>query len=116
MDIELLRDYCLKKKSVTEELPFGPDVIVYKVKGKVFMLLPLDTDLLQFNVKCDPDLAVELREEYDCVKPGYHMNKKHWNTIEVDGALNSKQLKQMIDHSYELVVQSLSKKQQEDLI
>lgn len=116
MDIELLRDYCLKKKSVTEELPFGPDVIVYKVKGKVFMLLPLDTDLLQFNVKCDPDLAVELREEYDCVKPGYHMNKKHWNTIEVDGTLNSKQLKQMIDHSYELVVQSLSKKQQEDLI
>lgn len=116
MDIELLRDYCLKKKSVTEELPFGPDVIVFKVKGKAFLLLPLDTEQLQFNVKCDPDLAVELREEYDCVKPGYHMNKKHWNTVEVDGTLNSKQMKQMIDHSYELVVQSLSKKQQEGLL
>ena len=110
MDIEILREYCLQKKEVTEELPFGPDVIVFKVKGKVFLLLPLDTDQLSFNVKCDPDLALELREEYDCVKPGYHMNKKHWNTIEVDGTLNSKQLKQMIDHSYELIIQSLPKK------
>ena len=110
MDIEILREYCLQKNEVTEELPFGPDVIVFKVKGKVFLLLPLDTEQLRFNVKCDPDLALELREEYDCVKPGYHMNKKHWNTIEVDGTLNSKQLKQMIDHSYELVVQSLPKK------
>jgi predicted DNA-binding protein (MmcQ/YjbR family) len=116
MDIELVRDYCLKKKGVTETLPFGPDVIVYKVKGKAFLLLPLDTGELQFNVKCDPDLALELREEYACVKPGYHMNKKHWNTIEVDGTLNSKQIKQMIDHSYELVVQSLTKKQQEGLL
>lgn len=116
MDIELLRDYCLKKKAVTEGLPFGPDVIVFKVKSKAFLFLPLDTEQLRFNVKCDPDLAIELREEYDCVKPGYHMNKKHWNTVEVDGSLNIKQLKQMIDHSYELVVQSLSKKQQEDLL
>jgi predicted DNA-binding protein (MmcQ/YjbR family) len=116
MDIELVRDYCLKKNGVTETLPFGPDVIVYKVKGKAFLLLPLDTEELQFNVKCDPDLALELREEYACVKPGYHMNKKHWNTIEVDGTLNSKQIKQMIDHSYELVVQSLTKKQQEGLL
>ena len=110
MDIELLREYCLQKKDATEGLPFGPDVIVFKVRGKAFLLLPLDTEQLRFNVKCDPDLAMELREEYTCVKPGYHMNKKHWNTIEVDGTLNNKQLKQMIDHSYELIVQSLPKK------
>ena len=111
MDIELLRDYCLQKKDVTETLPFGPDVLVFKVKGKVFLLIPLDTEELQFNVKCDPDWAVELREEYTCIQPGYHMNKKHWNTILLDGVLNSKQLKQMIDHSYELVAGSITKKQ-----
>jgi predicted DNA-binding protein (MmcQ/YjbR family) len=110
MDIELLREYCLQKKDVTEGLPFGPDVLVFKVKSKAFLLMPLDTDEVQFNVKCDPDWAVELREEYECIKPGYHMNKKHWNTIIVDGTLNSKQLKQMIDHSYELVASSLPKK------
>ncbi|MBI1781957.1 MAG: MmcQ/YjbR family DNA-binding protein [Sphingobacteriales bacterium] len=110
MDIELLRDYCLQKPDTTEELPFGPDVVVFKVRGKAFLLLSLDTEDLQFNVKCDPDRAVELREEYSCVQPGYHMNKKHWNTIIVDGTLNTKQIKQMIDHSYELVVNSLSKK------
>ena len=109
MDIELIREYCLQKPNTTEELPFGPDVVVFKVKSKAFLLLPLDTDDIRFNVKCDPDWAVELREEYACVQPGYHMNKKHWNTVLVDGTLNSKQLKQMIDHSYELVVQSLSK-------
>ena len=116
MDIELLRDYCLQKANTTEELPFGPDVVVFKVKGKAFVLMPLDTEEIQFNVKCDPDWAVELREEYACVKPGYHMNKKHWNTILVDGTLNTKQLKQMIDHSYELVVNSLPKKQKDKLV
>lgn len=110
MDIELLREYCLQKKEVSEGLPFGPDVLVFKVKGKIFLLIPLDTDEMQFNVKCDPDWAVELREEYECILPGYHMNKKHWNTILVDGTLNSKQLKQMIDHSYELVAQSVTAK------
>lgn len=110
MDIELIREYCLQKPGTTEELPFGPDVVVFKVRGKVFLLLSLDTEELQFNVKCDPDWAVELREEYSCVQPGYHMNKKHWNTIIVDGTLNTKQIKQMIDHSYELVVNSLTKK------
>lgn len=110
MDIELIREYCLQKPGTTEELPFGPDVVVFKVRGRVFLLLSLDTEELQFNVKCDPDWAVELREEYSCVQPGYHMNKKHWNTIIVDGTLNTKQIKQMIDHSYELVVNSLTKK------
>jgi predicted DNA-binding protein (MmcQ/YjbR family) len=110
MDIALVRDYCLQKKGVTESLPFGPDVLVFKVNGKIFLLLPLDTEDLQFNVKCDPDWAVELREEYACIQPGFHMNKRHWNTIQVDGTLNSKQIKQMIDHSYELVVETLTKK------
>lgn len=111
MDIELIREYCLQKPNTSEELPFGPDVVVFKVKGKVFLLLSLDTEDLRFNVKCDPDWAVELREEYSCVQPGYHMNKKHWNTIIVDGTFNTKQIKQMIDHSYELIVNSLPKKE-----
>jgi predicted DNA-binding protein (MmcQ/YjbR family) len=115
MNIEFLREYCLSKKGVEETLPFGPDVLVFKVLGKVFLLCPLDTDGVQFNVKCDPDLAVELREEYDCVLPGYHMNKKHWNTILANGSVPMKQLKDWIDHSYELVVSSLPAKQREQL-
>ncbi|MBS1607707.1 MAG: MmcQ/YjbR family DNA-binding protein [Bacteroidetes bacterium] len=115
MDIESLRNYCLKKKAVTEELPFGPDTLVFKVKGKVFLLTSLDTEVLQFNVKCDPDKAVELRERYDAVQPGYHMNKKHWNTVIVDGRLSQQLLKEMIDDSYNLVVESLPKKVKEEL-
>lgn len=104
MNIESLREYVLGKPSVTEGFPFGDDVIVYKVNGKVFLLLPLDTQPLQFNVKCDPEKAIELREAYPgAVLPGYHMNKKHWNTIVVDGTLGNKQLLEMIDESYRLV-------------
>ena len=103
MNLETIRDYCLQKAGVEESLPFGPDVIVFKVKGKVFLLLPLDTETLQFNVKCDPDRAEELRAEYPCVLPGYHMNKKHWNTIIADGSVSGKLIKEWIDHSYELI-------------
>ncbi len=110
MNIETVREYCLSKLNVEETLPFGPDVIVFKVSGKMFLLLPLNTDLLQFNVKCDPDLAIELRERYDCVQPGYHMNKQHWNTVVVDGTVSSKILKEWIDDSYNLIVSSLPKK------
>jgi len=113
MDIEQLQEYCLSKNGAKETLPFGPDTLVYKVGGKVFLLTSLNAENLQFNVKCDPDLAVELREQYDCVLPGYHMNKKHWNTIVVDGSVSLKQLKQWIDHSYDLVVESLPKKLRE---
>jgi predicted DNA-binding protein (MmcQ/YjbR family) len=113
MDIEQLQEYCLSKNGAKETLPFGPDTLVYKVGGKVFLLTSLNAENLRFNVKCDPDLAVELREQYDCVLPGYHMNKKHWNTIVVDGSVNLKQLKQWIDHSYDLVVESLPKKLRE---
>jgi predicted DNA-binding protein (MmcQ/YjbR family) len=110
MDIEQIRNYCLSKAMVEETLPFGPDNLVYKVAGKVFLLCPMDTETLQFNVKCDPDLAIELREQYPCVLPGYHMNKKHWNTVMVDGSVSWGQLKEWIDHSYKLVADSLPKK------
>ena len=110
MNIEELRDYCLSKSGVEETFPFGPDTLVYKVGGKIFLLMGLDNEGLRFNVKCDPDKAIELREEFSCVLPGYHMNKKHWNTIIIDGSAPAKQLKEWINHSYELVVDSLPKK------
>ncbi len=103
MDIESLRNYCLSKPGVEETLPFGPDTLVFKVSGKIFLLTGLDSEQLSFNVKCDPDKAIELREEFPCVLPGYHMNKKHWNTVVVDGSVATKQLKEWIDHSYDLV-------------
>jgi predicted DNA-binding protein (MmcQ/YjbR family) len=104
MNIESLRDYVIQKPSVTEGFPFGDTVIVFKVKGKVFLLVPLDTDPLQFNVKCDPEKAIELREAFpDTVLPGFHMNKKHWNTVIVNGTLPGKLLFEMINDSYNLV-------------
>lgn len=103
MDIESIREYCLSKPGTEETLPFGPDTLVYKVNGKMFLLMGLDAEQLRFNVKCDPDKALELREEFPCVIPGYHMNKKHWNTIIVDGSVPARQLKEWIDDSYQLV-------------
>jgi predicted DNA-binding protein (MmcQ/YjbR family) len=104
MNIEILREHAIQKPSVTEGFPFGDTVIVFKVNSKVFLLIPLDTLPLQFNVKCDPEKAIELREKYpESVLPGYHMNKKHWNTVIVDGALTNKQILEMVDDSYRLV-------------
>lgn len=103
MNVETIRNYCLQKPGTEESLPFGPDVIVFKVNNKSYLLLPLDTEELRFNVKCDPDLAEELRAEYPCVIPGYHMNKKHWNTIIVDGSIPASRIKEWIDLSYQLV-------------
>ncbi len=103
MNIETLRDYCLSKPGAEETLPFGPDTLVYKVNGKVFLLVGLDAEDLRFNVKCDPDKAIELRDEHACVLPGFHMNKKHWNTVVVDGSVSNALLKEWIDHSYTLV-------------
>jgi predicted DNA-binding protein (MmcQ/YjbR family) len=110
MHIEAIREYCLSKPEAEEALPFGPDVLVFKINSKVFLLLPLDGEDLRFNVKCDPDLALELREQYPSVLPGYHMNKKHWNTIVADGSVPFKQIKEWIDHSYELVKGKKKKK------
>ena len=110
MNIETLREYCLSKAEVEETQPFGPDNLVYKVNGKMFLLASLDEDPLTFNVKCDPEKAIELREEHTCVQPGYHMNKKHWNTIVVDGSVSVRQLMEWIDDSYQLVAGKSKKK------
>jgi|WetSurMetagenome_2_1015567.scaffolds.fasta_scaffold322191_1 predicted DNA-binding protein (MmcQ/YjbR family) len=114
MNIEEFRTYCLSRPGVTESLPFGPDTLVYKVLGKIFALAPLDDDF-SINLKCDPELAVELRERYNCVQPGYHMNKKMWNTIYMDGSISDKMLCEWIDHSYNEVVKNLPLKQQHTL-
>jgi predicted DNA-binding protein (MmcQ/YjbR family) len=100
----------MSRPDVEESLPFGPDTLVFKVSGKIFLLTGLDSEELSFNVKCDPEKALELREEYACVVPGYHMNKKHWNTINVDGSVSDRILKEWIDHSYDLVAKPLPKK------
>jgi len=110
MDIESLREYCLGKKAVEESFPFGETTLVFKVKGKMFLLVGLDEPVLQFNVKCDPEEAIEWREKYPAVQPGYHMNKRLWNTVIVDGSIPARVLRQMIDDSYRLVVLSLPKR------
>lgn len=115
MNIEELRDYCLSKKSVEETLPFGPETLVFKVMGKAFLLTGIDGSPVQFNVKCDPEKVIELRDRYDCVQPGYHMNKKHWNTIIADGSVSTRQLHEWITDSYNLVVSGLPKAQQNKL-
>ncbi len=109
MNIEQLHEYALSLPDVTESFPFDETTLVMKAGGKMFLLVSLDADPLQFNVKCDPERAIELREEYTCVLPGYHMNKKHWNTIIVDGTLTNKQLKEMVLDSYNLVVKKKKK-------
>lgn len=114
MNIEELREYCLQKPGTTEGLPFGEDTLVFKVGEKIFLLTSLDTGN-RFNAKCDPERAIELREQFDEIIPGYHMNKKHWNTVYMNGQLTRKQLNELIDHSYELVLSSLPKKLQEEI-
>ncbi|MEO6682459.1 MAG: MmcQ/YjbR family DNA-binding protein [Ginsengibacter sp.] len=104
MNIEELRNYALSLEDVTEGFPFGEDTLVFKVKEKIFLLTSLASAPLRFNVKCDPDLAIELRERYDSVLPGYHMNKKHWNTIIIDGTFSKKQVEEFVLHSYDLVL------------
>ncbi len=109
MNIESLREYCLKKPDITESFPFGEDTLVFKVAGKIFLLAGLDEIPLRINLKCDPEKAIELREQYEAVTPGYHMNKNHWNTVIIDGSIPRKELLEWIDHSYILVVDSLKK-------
>lgn len=109
MDIEQIREYCLRKRGVTEEFPFGEETLVFKVIGKIFLLASLDNFPLQINLKCDPEKAIELREEFEAVQPGYHMNKKHWNTIVIDDSIPSKKIFEWIDDSYNLVSAGLKK-------
>jgi len=109
MDLADFREYCLTKPGVSEETPFGPDVLVFKVGSKMFALAALDELPTTVNLKCDPDLALDLRDRYEQVRPGYHMNKKHWNTVEIEGGIADTELRKMIDHSYELVIKRLQR-------
>ena len=103
MDLAQFREYCLRKPKATEGTPFGPDTLVFKVGGKIFAITSLDEVPTRANLKCDPDLALELRDRYAQVRPGYHMNKKHWNTIDIEEGIPDAEIREMIDHSYELV-------------
>lgn len=110
MNIEELRAFCLLKPEVTEELPFDENTLVFKVAGKMFVLTSLKNPDFRINLKCEPELAISLREEHPCVIAGYHMSKKHWNTVIVDGSVNESIIKEWINHSYEQVVSKLPKK------
>ena len=109
MDLAGFREYCLGKPGATEGTPFGPDTLVFKVGGKIFGITSLDEIPARANLKCDPDLALELRDRYEQVTPGYHMNKKHWNTIDIEEGIPDAEIRKMIDHSYDLVAKSLPK-------
>ncbi len=115
MDIEQFREYCLSKKATSEDFPFGPENLVLRVGGKIFAITDLFSDQFKANLKCDPDRAVELREQYPEILPGWHMNKKHWNTVDFEGGLDGRVLRELIDHSYDMVVKSLKKVEREAL-
>jgi predicted DNA-binding protein (MmcQ/YjbR family) len=114
MNIEEFREYCLAKKGASECFPFDEVTLVFKVLDKMFTLTSLDTNFT-FNVKCDPEMAIQLRSIYPCVLPGYHMNKQQWNTIIVDGSVGDTLLKQWIDNSYDLIVEKMTRKQKQIL-
>lgn len=111
MQTDSFREYCLSKPGATESTPFGEDNLVFKVAGKMYALLALDEVPAACNLKCNPDLALELRDQYEQVRAGYHMNKKHWNTVELGTGIPDAEIRKMIDHSYELVVEGLPKAQ-----
>lgn len=115
MNIESLREYCLSRKGVTEGFPFDENTLVFKVGGKMFLLTDLE-DSFTINVKCDPEKAVELREQYEAVQPGYHMNKKHWNTVAIDGSVPDEILLSWIDASYDLVFNGLGRMEKERIL
>lgn len=115
MNIEEFRHYCLNKKAVEETFPFDNVTLVFKVMGKMFALTGLDADEFKVNLKCDPEYAIELREEYQDIIEGWHMSKKHWNTVYFENGLDSKFLCELIDHSYDMVVKKLKKADREFL-
>lgn len=113
-DPERIREYCLNKAGVTEDDPFGPDVIVYKVMNKIFLFMSLNEPVF-FSVKNDPETIVELREKYSDVTPGYHLNKKHWNSVAIQNTIPDDEIREWIDRSYELIAASLKKSDRETL-
>ncbi len=115
MNVEELRAYCLNKKGVTESTPFDDVTLVFKVMNKMFAIIPLDELQLSIALKCDPEKAVHLREQYPAVKPGYHLSNKHWNTVLVDGTIEAGKILEWVDHSYDLIVAGLTKKKREEL-
>jgi predicted DNA-binding protein (MmcQ/YjbR family) len=116
MNIELLQQYCLSKKGTTEDTPFGPETLVFRVMGKIFALTSLDTEECRVNLKCLPDYAIELRERHpDHIIPGYHMNKTHWNTVYTERGLEESLIRSLVDMSYNLIVRSLKKSEREAL-
>ncbi len=114
MNIEEFRNYCLKKPCVTEEFPFDEETLVFKVCGKMFTLTGLNEEF-RVNLKCEPERAIQLREQYPAIIPGYHMNKTHWNTVVMDGSLKDSFIMELIDHSYDLIVSKLPKKIQQEM-
>ena len=115
MTFDTFRSYCLAKPHTTESMPFDEETLVFKVAGKMFALTDTMSLPLSVNLKCQPELALELRERYDAVRPGYHQNKKHWNTVVMDGTIPASELREMIDHSYDVVVAGLPKKVRDGL-
>lgn len=123
MDLENLRNYCLSKKFASEDMPFGEDTLVFRVLGKIFALTSLNIEGVSenakgcsVNLKCDPDYAIELREKFEDIQPGYHMNKKHWNTVYCENGLDTTLVKSLIDHSYDLIIKSMTKAQRNLLL
>lgn len=120
MNIEQLRNYCLSKKASTEDFPFDEDTLVFKVLGKMFALVSLkkwESGEAAVNLKCDPEYAIELREQFESIYPGFHMSKKHWNTVGLNnGELNAKFVFELIDHSYDMVVKGMTKKMKDQLL
>jgi predicted DNA-binding protein (MmcQ/YjbR family) len=116
MNIEEVRDYCLSKKGTTEDFPFDDVTLVIKVGGKMFALISLDAEEKNVALKCDPEYAIELREKYEAVRPAWHFNKKHWNNVFLNSSLSEKNIKEWIDHSYEMVLKGMSKKMREAIL
>jgi predicted DNA-binding protein (MmcQ/YjbR family) len=116
MDLQDLREYCLRKKGVSEDTPFDETTLVFRVGNKIFALTDIEDIPLSVNLKCDPERAIDLRERYECIIPGYHMNKKHWNTIELNSCIDDNFVRELIDHSYDLIFNSLKKAERERIL
>jgi len=112
--MEMLRDYILSKPATTDDFPFGPQAMVFRVAGKIFGIMPWEENPISISLKCDPDRAVQLREMYPGITGAYHLNKTHWNGVKMDNSVSLELVTDLIDHSYELIVASLKKKVREE--
>ncbi|RPA68938.1 MmcQ/YjbR family DNA-binding protein [Cyclobacteriaceae bacterium YHN15] len=115
MNITFFRDYCLKKSGATEDTPFDENTLCFKIGGKIFAIIDI-VDFQSVNLKCDPERADELREQFEGIQPGYHMNKKHWNTVLINGSVSDKLILELVDHSFDLVLNSFSKAKRDNLL